>query len=296
MFDEKQLENLQSIKVSDDKKQADFEQMEQRLNKKPFHWQVPAVAFSMVLLLLFLVATMPVYDKTVHLSSDAYLTSILERDGKGDPKSIYYLGVSRTTDKEDLQVMQTILDTLQPIDKPSVKPKVFKSYRFTYSDGSDFVLYEYLAGNKVYYEDAATGNYYQVQEGSDIIPIKQTRSEPWQYALFGLLFFLLFGGNLYIDKKMRVDGDKKRKLPMHSHYTQSIVTIGFVFVLFLLFVGGMNGNAHIHIGGIYVVSFVMMAVNIFIEQQNDNNGWRKLRFVNVSLMFPTYLYLLVQLQ
>lgn len=83
---------------------------------------------------------------------------------------------------------------------------------------------------------------------------------------------------------------------MHSHYTQSIVTIGFAFVLFLLFAGGMNGNAPIHIGGIYVVSFVMMAVNIFIEQQNDNNGWRKLRFVNVSLMLPTYLYLLVQLQ
>lgn len=295
MLDEKQLSNLQSIKVDDDKKQADLEQITRRLNKKPFHWQVPAVMFSIVLLVVFLAATMPVYENNVNLSSDAHLTSILVRYGEGDPKSLYYLGVSRTTDSEELQVMQARLDTLQLIDEPSLKSKAYKSYRFNYSDGSNIVLYEYLIANNIYYENAATGDYYQVQEGSSFMSIKQTRSEPWQYALFGMLFFLLFGGNMYIDKKMRVDGDKKRKLPMHSHYTQSIVTIGFVFVLFILYAGGMNGNANIHIAGIYVVSFVLMGMNIFIEQRNDNNGWRKLRFINVSLMLPTYLYMLMQL-
>ncbi|MCH7321832.1 hypothetical protein LZ480_07990 [Solibacillus sp. MA9] len=295
MLDEKQLNHLQSIKIDEVEKQADFERIQRRINKKPFHWQLPAVAFSIVLLVLLLVATMPIPDNTVNLSSDAYLTSILVRDGEGDPKSNYYLGVSQTMAEDELKTMQASLDTLQQIEEPPVKPKVSKSYRFTYSDGSNLVFYEYLTANRIYIKDVHKGLYYEFTEGSGFISFMNTRYQTWQYLLLVIIFVLLFGGNMYIDKKMRVEEDPKRKLPMHSHYMQSIMTICYIFVLFLFFVGGMSSNANIHIAGIYLLGFVFAFINIIIEQKYDNNGWRKLRFVNISLMFPTYLYLFIQL-
>ena len=295
MIDEKQLNNLQSIKIDEVEKQADFERIQRRINKKPFYWQVPAVAFSMVLLVLLLVATMPIQDKSINLSSDAYLTSILVRDGEGDPKSNYYLGVIQTVSEDELKSMQASLDNLQQIEKPPVKPKVTKSYRFTYSDGSNVVFYEYITANRIYVKDVHTGIYYEFTEGSGFISFKDTRYQTWQYVLLVIIFGLLFGGNMYIDKKMRVEEDPKRKLPMHSHYTQSIITICYIFVLFLFFGGGMSSNANIHIAGIYLLGFVFAFINIIIEQKYDNNGWRKLRFVNISLMFPTYVYLLIHL-
>lgn len=296
MFDEKQLENLQSIKVSDDKKQTDFEKMEQRLNKKPFYWQVPAVAFSMVLLLLFLVATMPTPRNTVNLSSDATISEILFHDGESDPKSVYYLMVERTVDREQIEHVQEVMKSFRQISKPSKIQKANKTYRISYNDGSYRVLNEYNSGQKTYFKDAETGNYYEIAEGKGYIYLVSTKSSIWQYVLLGVVFVLLFGCNAYIGKKMRVEGDPKRKLPMHSHTSQSLVTILYILVTFSFFVIPVLSNVLLHIGWIYGFSIVMIVVNIYIEKKHDNNGWRKLNFINSMLMAPTYLFLFLQLQ
>lgn len=295
MFDEKQLENLRSIKVTDDKKQADFEQITSKINKKPFHWQVPAVAFSMVLLLLFLVATMPMPSNTVNLSSDATISEILFHDGESDPKSVYFLMVERTVDREQLEHVQEGMKFFRQISKPSKIPKANKTYRISYNDGSYRVLNEYISGQKTYFKDAETGSYYELEEGKGFIYLASSKPSLSQYMLLGVVFVLLFGGNSYISKKMRVEGYPNRKLPMHSHTSQSLVTILYILVTLLLFIIPITTNILLHIGWIYGFSIVMIFVNICIEKKHDNNGWRKLNFINSMLMAPTYLFLLLQL-
>lgn len=292
---EDKLQNLKSIRVDETQKQRDFEKIEQRLNKKPFYWQVPAVAFSMVLLVLFLVATMPVIDRETNLSSDAYLDEVLFKDGEGDPKSIYYIGVKRSTDEEEMDMMQTAIEALEPSTASSVPQKAYKTYRLHYSNGEQRVLTEYLDGGTIYFKDLDTEAYYRLAEDKIVLYIMHTKLSVWQYVLFGGIVLLLFGGNWYIDKQMRVPGDPKRKLPMHSDYTQSIAMVCYMFILFFMFMGGISGTATIHIGWLYVIGFVFAAINIAIEQKHDNNGWRKLRFIHIALLFPTYLFLFIQL-
>lgn len=294
MFEDK-LQNLKSICVDETEKQKDFEKIEQRLNKKPFYWQVPAVAFSMVLLVLFLVATMPVVDRETNLSSDPYLDEVLFKDGEGDPKSIYYIGVKRTTDEQELDMMQASIDALEPAKAPSVPQKAYQTYRLKYSNGEQRVLSEYLVGHNNYFKDVATGDYYRLANDKAFFYLMYTKPSAWQYVLFGVIFVLVFGGNWYIDKQMRVPGDPKRKLPMHSDYKQSIAFACYMFILFFMFMGGISGIANLHIGWLYVIGLVFAAINIVIEQKHDNNGWRKLRFIHVALLFPMYLFIFIQL-
>ncbi|MER1956542.1 MAG: hypothetical protein ABS942_04125 [Solibacillus sp.] len=291
---EDKLQKLKPIRVDEAEKQKDFEQINQRLNKKPFYWQVPAVAFSMVLLVLFLVATMPVSDRETNLSSDPYLYEVLFKDGESDPKSIYYIGVKRSTDEEEMDMMQAAIEALEPLTAPYVPQDAYKTYRLNYSNGEQRVLTEYIEGGTIYLKDLDTEAYYRLAEDNIVLYLMHTKPSRWQYVLFGGIVFLLFGGNWYIDKQMRVPSDPKRKLPMHSDYKQSIALVCYMFVIFFMFMGGISGTATIHIGWLYVIGFIFAAISIAIEQKHDNNGWRKLRFINVALLIPSYVFLFTQ--
>ena len=175
MFEDK-LQNLKPIRVDENDKQKDFVKIEQRLNKKPFYWQVPAVAFSMVLLVLFLVATMPITNHQANLSSDTYLQQVLFREGDGDPKSIYHIGVKRSTDEEELAMLETSLLSLEPVDKLPMQQKAFRTYRLEYSDGNYRVLSEYAIGHHSYFKDLTSGLYYKIAADDLTIFLMHTKS------------------------------------------------------------------------------------------------------------------------
>lgn len=265
MFDEKQLQNLQSIHVNAVDKQTDFEQITCKINKKPFYWQVSAVAFSALFLLLFLIATMPLPNNHVQLSSEPYMTEILFHDGEGDPKSIYYLRVERTNDSEALQIIQNSVDSFIPVQPPTEKLTAYKTYRIYYSDGSYRVLNEYFR-QRAYFKDVQTGNYYELEDGNRFILLSEKPMSEWQIIMFFVIVALLFGGNAYIDKKMRVEGDPQRKLPMHSHTTQSLVWFLYLLVTISFFFLSILSNLLLHIGWIYVFGIIMALINIKIEQ------------------------------
>ena len=269
---EDKLQKLKPIRVDETEKQKDFEQINQRLNKKPFYWQVPAVAFSMVLLVLFLVATMPVSDRETNLSSDPYLYGVLFKDGEGDPKSIYYIGVERSTDEEEMDMMQAAIEALEPLTAPYVPQEAYKTYRLNYSNGEQRVLTEYIDGGTIYFKDLDTEAYYRLAEDKIFLSLMHTKPSGWQYVLFGGIVLLLLGGNWYVDKQMRVPGDPKRKLPMHSNYMQSIALVCYMFIVFFVFMGGISGRIHLHVGWLYVFGLVFAAISIAIEQKHDNNG------------------------
>lgn len=295
MFDEKQLRNLQKVNIDQVDKQTDFEQITRKINKKPFYWQVPAVAFSALFLLLFLLVTMPLPNNHVQLSSEPYITEILFHDGEGDPKSTYYLRVERTIDSEALQMIQNSVDSFTQIQQPPEKLIAHKAYRIKYSDGSYRVLNEYFSGQRAYFKDVQTENYYEREDGEAFIYLSEKPMSGWQFILFGIIVGLLFGGNAYIDKKMRVEDDPQRKLPMHSHTTQSLVTLLYMLVTISFFFISILSTILLHIGWIYVFGIIMVLINIKIEQKYDNNSWRKLRFIYLVLMIPTYLFLFMQL-
>ena len=295
MFDEKQLRNLQKVNINQVDKQADFEKVEQRQSKKTFYWQVPTVAFSALFLLLFLLVTVPLPNNHVQVSSEPYITEILFHDGEGDPKSTYYLRVERTIDSEALQMIQNSVDSFTPVQQPPEKLIAHKAYRIKYSDGSYRVLNEYFLGQRAYFKDVQTGNYYELEDGNRFILLSEKPMSEWQIIMFFVIVALLFGGNTYIDKKMRVEGDPQRKLPMHSHTAQSLVTFFYMLVTISFFLISILSTLLLHIGWIYVFGIIMALINIKIEQKYDNNSWRKLRFIYLVLMIPTYLFLFLQL-
>ena len=46
MFDDEKLSQLKKVQVDPEKKQEDFNKIQQRLNNKSFNWQIPAVMIA----------------------------------------------------------------------------------------------------------------------------------------------------------------------------------------------------------------------------------------------------------
>lgn len=290
MFDEKRLKTLQNIKIGDEKKQADFEGIQNRHAQKGIHWQYYAVIVSIVCITLFLIATKPISIQiaTSNQQSDQII-AVYEASGKANPKSVYQFGVNRVTNEEALRSIQQRYEELQPVEQPANLSNIMYTYRFNFNDGSSKLYYFYFARDDIYYERVGTGQFYKLADGSGIPLVQFDKLSKVQWSVFFTLLLFLLISSTFVDRQMREETDAKRKLPKHSHISQSIVMV--LFILFLCF--GIIFIKQLHFIWIAAASIMVALINVAIENQYGKNNWRKLSFIIWGLLIPTYFYLFV---
>ena len=287
MFEEKHLKTLRNIKVDEEKKQADFDKIIKRSKQKVVHWPIFAVIFGIVSITLFLIATMPHNNQIATTTDDSQLIAVYTVNGNGNPKSALQLHVNRVTNEKALDEIWKVYNQLQITDKPDATSVIYSSYRFNFSDDTSKLYYQHLDSRNIYYEDASTGQYYKLEDGSGIPLIQYDQPTTLHTVAFFSLFVLLIGSFVYVDRQMRDKSDPKRKLPKHSHTGQSVLTLLFLLSLFILLFSIPN----IHFMWIVGSSLAVAFINILIENKYGNNNWRKLSFLLFGLLVPTYLYL-----
>ncbi|MBD8033480.1 hypothetical protein [Solibacillus merdavium] len=287
MFEEKHLKTLRNIKVDEEKKQADFDKIIKRGKQKVVDWPIFALIVSIVSITLFLIATSPLDNQMATTTDDSQLIAVYTVNGNGNPKSALQLHVNRVTNEKALDEIWQVYNQLQITDKPDATSKVYASYRFNFSDNTSKLYYQYIVRQKIYYEDASTGQYYKREDGSGIPLIQYDQPTTLHTVAFFSLFVLLIGSFVYVDRQMRDKSDPKRKLPKHSHTGQSVLTLLFLLSLFILLFSIPN----IHFMWIVGSSLAVAFINILIENKYGNNNWRKLSFLLFGLLVPTYLYL-----
>ncbi|MEK4130467.1 hypothetical protein NYE67_12335 [Solibacillus sp. FSL W8-0474] len=286
MFEEKHLKTLRNIKVDEEKKQADLNKIIRRSKQKVVDWRIFALIVSIVGITMFLIATTPLDNQTATTTNDNQLISVYTVNGKGNPKSALQLHVNRVTNEKALDEIWKVYNQLQITDKPDATSVIYSSYRFNFSDDTSKLYYQHLDSRNIYYEDASTGQYYKLEDGSGIPLIQYDQPTTTHTVAFYSLFVLLIGSYAYADRQMRDKSDPKRKLPKHSHTGQSVLTLFYLLsLLILLFI-----TPHIHFMWIIGSSLAVAGINILIENKYGKNNWRKLSFLLIGLLVPVYLY------
>lgn len=292
MFEEKHFKSLQNIKVNQDKKHADYEQIVRRSKQKVVHWPIYAVTVSIICITFFLIATAPFSPEMETTAlDDKQLTAVYSANGKVNPKSAFQIGVELVTNEEVLLEIQHLYDQLQLTNPPNANSYIHATHRFNFADGTSKLYYLLLIGQTVYYEDASTGQFYKLEDGSGVPLIQYDQATTLHKIVFYSLFSLLIGSFLYVNRQLREQDDSKRKLPWHSHPSQSVMTLIFlVFPLVLIF-----SFSNIHFIWMVISGLSLAAVNIFLEIKYGQNTWRMLSFFIFGLLVPAYWYLILLL-
>lgn len=273
-----------------DEKQADFEGIQNRHAQKGIHWQYYAVIVSIVCITLFLIAIKPIPVQVATTDQqNKQIIAVYETSGKANPKSVYQFFVNRVTNAEALKTIQQHYEQLQPVEQPANLSNIMYTYRFNFNDGSSKLYYFYFARDDIYYERVGTGQFYKLADGSGIPFVQFDQLSKVQWSVFFTLLLFLLISSTFVDRQMRDETDKKRKLPKHSHISQSIVMILFIFLLFfaLIFI------KQVHFIWIAAASIVVAFINVAIENKHGKNNWRKLSFIIWGLLIPIYFYLFV---
>lgn len=286
MFEEKHLKTLRNIKVDEEKKQADLNKIIRRSKQKVVDWRIFALIVSIVSITIFLIATTPLDNQTATTTNDRQLIAVYTVNGKENPRSALQLHVNRVTNEKALDEIWKVYNQLKITDKPDATSVIYSSYRFNFSDDTSKLYYQYLDSRNIYYEDALTGQYYKLEDGSGIPLIQYDQPTAIHTVAFYSLFVLLIVSYAYVDRQLRDKTDTKRKLPRHSHTGQSVLTLLFLLSLFILLFSIPNMHFMWIVGGSLAVSII----NILIENKYGNNKWRKLLFLLFGLLVPAYFY------
>ncbi|ATP40999.1 hypothetical protein CSE16_13570 [Solibacillus sp. R5-41] len=281
MNEEKQLQQLTEIQVDTAKLEHDFKQIESRINRKKFHWQVPSAVIGVLCIIVFLIASMPKQQIiTSENDEEPRLEAIYMLYGEGNPNSKWQMGVDEFTDQESLTHMEQFMNKLILVEK-SIPDYAFiqNTYRLNYHDGSSRIIVEYNSGSGSYFYDKTNDHLFSV--GKDVIIPSFEHSEKDRIKIIVIIvtttLYLLL--DWLVGRKMREPTDKKRKIPMYSTNKQSIVMI--VLSLFTLFIVIITPNIHYF----YVVflCILLAVINIVLETFHGNNYWRKMDIIIKSL-------------
>jgi len=293
MFDDEKLSQLKKIQVDPEKKEEDFNKIQQRLNSKPFHWQIPAVIIAIACITLFLVGTFPPKQQITSDNMDSNsLQAVYYMQWEGDPESTLQAGVKKVKDEETLMEMESLLKQLVQTDIQVQDPHIYQSYRLQFEDNRTMRLQEYHGSEVMYYRDIGTGQIYLSNENSlqEIINLHEPADRNLSLIIGIVLITLLLFATNELRKKMRDPDDPKRYIPMHSTYLQSTVEILSVLIL-LLFIFA----SHLHLFQLIAFLVLSALINILLEVKHGKNKWRIVQFLLWKLYAGAYMYLILWL-
>lgn len=293
MIDDEKLSKLRNIQVDPEKKEEDFNKIQQRLNSKPFHWQIPAVIIAIACITLFLVGTFPPKQQITSDNMDSSeLQAVYYMQWEGDPESTLQAGVKKVINEETLIEMESLLKQLVQTDIEIQDPHIYQSYRLQFEDNRTMRLQEYHGSEFMYYRDIGTGQIYLLNENSlqEIINLHEPADRNLSLIIGIVLITLLLFATNGVKKKMRDPDDPKRYIPMHSTYWQSIVEILSVLIL-LLFIFA----SHLHLYQLIAFLVLSALINILLEVKHDKNKWRIMQFLLWKLYAGAYMYLILWL-
>lgn len=293
MIDDEKLSKLRNIQVDPEKKEEDFNKIQQRLNSKPFHWQIPAVIIAIACITLFLVGTFPPKQQITSDNMDSSeLQAVYYMQWEGDPESTLQAGVKKVINEETLIEMESLLKQLVQTDIEIQDPHIYQSYRLQFEDNRTMRLQEYHGSEFMYYRDIGTGQIYLLNENSlqEIINLHEPADRNLSLIMGIVLITLLLFATNGVKKKMRDPDDPKRYIPMHSTYWQSIVEILSVLIL-LLFIFA----SHLHLYQLIAFLVLSALINILLEVKHDKNKWRIMQFLLWKLYAGAYIYLILWL-
>ena len=288
MFDDEKLSQLKKIQVDPEKKEEDFNKIQQRLDSKPFHWQIPAVIIAIACITLFLLGTFPQKQQTTSDDSDSSaLQAVYYMDWEGDPKSTLQAGVKDVKNEETLKAMETLLEQLQKTDIIIEEPYIDKSYRLQFEDSTVMRLQEFHGSEATYYRDIGTGQRYLLEDQTlrGMIELHEPADGNISSIISIVVFILLILAMNRVSKKLRDPEDPKRHLPTHSTYWQSVVEI-LTFLILVLFVS----VPQLH--GFQLIAFLLLSalINILLEAKYGKKKWRMVQFIMVKLYFGVMMY------
>lgn len=288
MFENEKLSKLKKIQVDQEKKEEDFNKIQQRLNSKPLHWQIPAIIIAIACISLFLVGTIPPKQQiTSDIMDSSALQAVYYVEWEGDPKSTLQAGVKKVKNEESLKEMETLLEQLQQTDIKIEEPYIYQSYRLQFEDSTVMRLQEYHGSEVMYYRDIGTGQIYLSNENSlqEIIELHEPIDHKLPYIISIVFVTLLIFAMNKVSKKLRDPEDPKRHLPTHSTYWQSIVEV-FTFLILFLFI--FVPQLHLF----QMIAFLLLSalVNILLEAKHGKKKWRMVQFIMGKLYFGVIMY------
>lgn len=289
MFENEKLNDLKKIYVDPEKKQEDFNKIQQRLNPKPFNWKIPAVIIVIACITLFLVATFPQKQQITSDDMDSSaLQAVYFMQWEGNPESIFQAGVRKVKNEETLKEIETALQQLQQTDIKIEDPYIQQSYRLSFKDDQVMRIQEYPGSEVTYYRNVDTEEIYLLSENSlqEIINLHEPADRTLS-LIIGIVFLTLaMIATSKVKKKMRDPDDPKRYIPMHSTYWQSVVEIMTLLILILLI---FASQLHLFV----LISFLLLTalINILLEIKNGKNKWRIFQFVLLKVYAGVYIYI-----
>lgn len=292
MFEKEKLSELRKIQVHTEKKEEDFNKIQQRLDTKPFHWQIPVVIIAIACITLFLVGPFPIQQQNTSDDMDSSaLQAVYYMQWEGDPKSTLQTGVKKVKKEKTLKEMETLLQQLQQTDIKIEDPYIYQSYRFQFEDNRIMRLQEYRGSELMYYRDLDTRQVYLLNENSlqEIIELHEPAADRNSSFYIGIVSItLLLFATSKVKKKMRDPEDPKRHIPMHSTYWQSVVEI-----LSLLIMIALITIPQFHL--FQLISFLVLSalINILLEVKHGKNKWRMVQFVLWKVFAGVYIYSIV---
>lgn len=288
MFENEKLNELKKIQVNPEKKEEDFNKIQQCLNSKPFHWQIPAVIIAIACITLFLVGTFPPKQQITSDNMDSSaLQAVYYMQWEGDPESTLQAGVKKVKNEETLIEMESLLKQLVQTDIEIEDPHIYQSYRLLFEDNRIMRLQEYHGSEFMYYRDIGTGQIYLLNENSlqEIINLHEPADSNSPYYISIVVVILLIFVMNRVSKKLRDPEDPKRHLPTHSTYWQSVVEV-FTFLILVLFVA----VPQLHL--FQMIAFLLLSalVNILLEAKYGKEKWRMVQFIIGKLYFGVIMY------
>lgn len=286
MFKDKKLSQLKKIQVDPEKKEEDFNKIQQRLNSKPFHWQILAVIIAIACITLFLVGTFPPKHETTSEDMDSNeLQAVYYMQWEGDPKSTLQAGVKRMKNEEILKEIATVLQQFKQINKNLEDSYVSQSYRLQFKDRGVMRLQEYRYGEGIYYRDVDSGQIYELNENPLYAIISSVGPADRKELVIISIFVLLIFATNKVSKKLRDPEDPKRHLPIHSTYWQSGVEILTILIMVLLI-----SVPQLHLFQLFAFFLLSALFNILLEVKHGKNKWRMVQFILWKLYMAVFMY------
>lgn len=295
MNEKEPFKALRDIEIDRVKRAQDFDRIEQRVNQKVFHWQIPAVAFGIACIIFFLLVSMPVQDKQLVQSKDErQMVKTLSFAGDGEPNSRWQLGVNVKTDSESIEKMERLIDYLVPIEQPQGTREVVKSLKILYSDGSIERWQEIQFSGKWTFYDVNQQQYFELPKDyyfyANFLMMYNWNDN--SSSLFAILAFCIVIGLLqtFIQKKIKQTTLEYGKDGAHSTYWQTVSVI-----LVIILVGALFFSVELlHFLVVVLLLFVSFLINVWLENKNGNNNWRKLSLLcnmafQTGVMYVTFI-------
>lgn len=277
---------LNRVQVDANKKQRDFEQITARLQKSTLPWQVPIALLGVVMIsfILFLSWSEP---QEIVADTEPKLTAVYRVYGEGNPFSIWQMWVGRSTDVTVLAEYEAVLAEARAVGELDLQ-ELSETYRFVYSDGTSVVYEAYNQNDGTYLYDRKAERAYEIEDSLRFyqITMMDAYNDAKSYAwLFIAALTVYVVTNYFVSRKMRYLEDKKRSLPQHSTPWQTVVVISAFALIVTLALAVPN----LHFGVAILIFSVAMLINIGLERQHGQNGWRMLNFVVNSFWYAMLL-------